>query len=256
MNTRQLFIWFLTVAALFSFAPAAPAAERALYIAAASDLAYCLPEVQRAFERLHPGIIIKTSFGASGNFVAQVRKGAPFDVFMSADASYPNALIKEHFAEADTLVHYATGHIALWSARALPDIENGLMILTRAAVRRIAIANPDHAPYGQAAQRALEAAGIWSAIDHKIVRGENVAQTMQFVQSGNADIGIVAVSLLKQPAFAGVRYFEIPQHYYRPIKQYAVVTRHGADSPAARQWVAFLGSAEAQTIFTRFGLGR
>lgn len=252
---RTLTRCLLAVTTLACVSPAT-AAQRALHIAAASDLAYCLPEIQRAFERQHPGVVIKTSFGASGNFVAQIRKGAPFDVFMSADANYPNALIAARLAEAATLLHYATGHIALWSARPLPDIENGLMILTRPGIRRIAIANPSHAPYGQAAQRTLEAAGIWSAIEHKIVRGENIAQTMQFVQSGSADIGIVAVSLLKQPALNGVRYFEIPQHYYPPIKQYAVVTREGASSPTARQFVIFLGSAEAQTLFARFGLRR
>lgn len=254
--TIALFIRRLMLASLLlGIAARATADERALYIAAASDLAYCLPELERAFERQRPGITIKTSFGASGNFVAQIRKGAPFDVFMSADESYPGALVRESLAQADTLLHYATGHIALWSAQPLPDINNGLMILTRPKFRRIAIANPDHAPYGKAARRALEAAGIWSAIDHKIVRGENITQTLQFVQSGHAEIGIVAVSLLKQPALAGTRYFEIPQHYYAPIKQYAVVTRRG-DWPIAREFVLFLATPEAQAIFARFGLKR
>ena len=105
-------------------------------------------------------------------------------------------------------------------------------------------------------KRALEAAGIWAAIDHKIVRGENIAQTLQFVQSGNAEIGIVALSLLKQPAFAGTRYYEIPQHYYAPIKQYAVVTKRGEIEPLAREFVTFLLTPEAQAVLARFGLKR
>lgn len=232
------------------------AAERVLHIAAASDLTHCLPEIERAYERLHPGLVIKTSFGASGNFVAQIRKGAPFDVFLSADASLPAILVKEGLAQAESLSHYATGHIALWSARSLPEINNGLMILARPKFRRIAIANPDHAPYGQAAQRALEAAGIWLAIDHKIVRGENVVQAMQFISSGNAEIGIIALSLLKHPQLAGTRYFEIPQHYYPAIKQHAVVTKYGNGWPIARDFVAFLTTPEVQLIFARYGLRR
>lgn len=238
------------------FASASPAAERVLYIAAASDLATCLPELERLFSQSRQGVRVKSSFGASGNFVAQIRKGAPFQVFMSADHRYPATLVDDGLALADTLTHYATGHLVLWSARPLPDIRRGLMMLTQMRFRHIAIANPDHAPYGQAARRALEAAGIWSAIDHKLVRGENIAQALQFVQSGNADIGIVALSLLKQPAFAGTRYYQIPQHFYPPIRQYAVVVSRGKDVPLAREFVTFLLTPEAQAVFTRFGLKR
>lgn len=232
------------------------AAERVLHVAAASDLATCLPELERLFTQTHAGVKIKSSFGASGNFVAQIRKGAPFAVFMSADQRYPATLVDDGLALADTLAHYATGHIVMWSAQPVPDIQRGLMMLTQPRFRHIAIANPDHAPYGQAAKRALEAAGIWAAIDHKIVRGENIAQTLQFVQSGNAEIGIVALSLLKQPAFAGTRYYEIPQHYYAPIKQYAVVTKRGENEPLAREFVTFLLTPEAQAVLARFGLKR
>lgn len=246
----------ILVSLLLASSPNAFTAERALYIAAASDLTFCLPDLEQAFKRQFPNLDIKTSFGASGNFVAQISKGAPFDIFMSADVRYSEALIQAGLAEADTLTHYATGHIALWSVHDLPDINNGLMILTRPQFRRIAIANPEHAPYGQAALRALESAGVWAAIERKIVRGENIAQTMQFVQTGNADIGIVAVSLLKQPALAGTRYFEIPQQYYPPIKQTVVVTRRGANWQVARQFVSFLATPEAQDIFARFGLRR
>lgn len=234
----------------------ASAAERVLHIAAASDLAACLPALERLFSQSRQGVRVKSSFGASGNFVAQIRKGAPFEVFMSADHRYPATLVDDGLALSDTLTHYATGHIVLWSARPLPDIQRGLMMLTQMRFRHIAIANPDHAPYGQAAKRALEAAGIWSAIDHKLVRGENVAQALQFVQSGNADIGIVALSLLKQPAFTGTRYYEIPQHFYPPIRQYAVVITRAKDVPLAREFVTFLLTPEAQAVFARFGLKR
>lgn len=238
------------------FASAASAGERVLHIAAASDLAACLPELERLFSQSRQGVRVKSSFGASGNFVAQIRKGAPFEVFMSADQRYPATLVDDGLAVADTLTHYATGHIVLWSARPLTDIQRGLMMLTQPRFRHIAIANPEHAPYGQAAKRALEAAGLWSAIDHKLVRGENVAQALQFVQSGNADIGVIALSLLKQPAFKGTRYYEIPQHFYPPIRHYAVVITRAKDLRLAREFVTFLLTPEAQAVFTRFGLKR
>lgn len=237
-------------------AGSASAAERALHIAATSELDLCLPEIERTFERLHPGFAIETSFGPSENLVAQVRKGAPADVVLAAESNSPATLVKEGLAQADSMMHYASGHIALWSTQALPELNSGLMILARPKFRRIAMANPDRSPYGQAAQRALEAAGIWSAIDHKIVLGGDNAQTVELVKNGKADIAIITLASLKQPALNGSRYFEIPQHYYPAIKQHAVITKRGAGVKAARQFITFLGAREAQAVLTRCGLSR
>ena len=240
----------------FVLTGSANAAERTLHIAATSELNLCLPEIERAFERLHPGLAIKTSFGTSENLIAQVRKGAPAHIVLAADTSSPATLVKEGLAQADSILHYSSGHIALWSAEALPELNTGLMILARPKFRRIAMANPDRSPYGQAAQRALEAAGIWLAIDHKIVQAADNAQTIELVKNRKADIAIVTLASLKQPGVNGSRYFEIPQHYYPPIKQHAVVTKRGAGLPAARQFVSFLGAREAQAVLTRCGLSR
>lgn len=240
----------------FVLSGAASAAERTLHIAATSELNLCWPEIERTFERLHPGLAIRTSFGPSENLVTQIRKGSPADVVLAAEINSPSTLVKEGLAQADSMLHYASGHIALWSAQPLPELNTGLMILARPKFRRIAMANPDRSPYGQAAQRALEAAGIWSAIDHKIVLGGDNAQTVELVKNGKADIAIITLASLKQPALNGSRYFEIPQHYYPAIKQHAVVTKRGTGLPAARQFITFLGAREAQAVFTRCGLSR
>jgi molybdate transport system substrate-binding protein len=212
--------------------------EDSLLVAAAADL----------------GNEVKVSLGSSGNFHAQIQNGAPFQVYMSADEKYPRDLIAKGFAITDSYVVYGTGRIALWTLKPEFNIKQGLTALTDASVTRVAIANPAHAPYGRAAEAALNKYGIWNQIQPKLVLGENIAQTAQFVQSGNVDAGIVAVSLLSSPKLKGVgRWVEVPGNLYPPLVQAAVVTRAGASSKLARQYVAYLGSSEARVILQRFG---
>ncbi|MDR3418708.1 MAG: molybdate ABC transporter substrate-binding protein [Nevskia sp.] len=232
---------------------AAHAADR-ITVAAAADLALCLQDLDAAFQRQHPGAEIRAVTGSSGNFFAQIRNGAPFDVFLSADLSYPKQLAEAGLADPDSLTLYAVGHLVLWSTNPAVDVSRGLAVLDSAAVRKFAIANPDVAPYGRAARSALERAGLWQRLQPKLVTGENIAQTAQFVQTGNVDAGIVALSLVLAPAAAGSgKYFRIPQDQYPRLDQAAIVTAQGRGNALAAVYLAFLRSPEARAVFDRYG---
>lgn len=224
-------------------------------IAAASDLTYCLEELNATFQKAHPDANVKVSNGSSGNFFAQIKNGAPFDVFLSADMAYPRELIKAGLANEADLVQYAVGRIVLWTNNDKVDVFRGLAILRDAQlVKKIAIANPDHAPYGRAAKAALEHEQLWRDVQDRIVVGENISQTAQFVETGNADAGIVALSLLMSPKLAKVgRYFEIPADEYPPLEQGAIVTKTGASKPLAKAYLEFFRSDDARKIFDRYG---
>lgn len=225
-----------------------------LTVAAAADLAACLPKINEVFQKEHPGAALKVSFGSSGNFATQIRNGAPFEVFLSADTGYPRALAKDGLAEAASLAVYAHGQIALWTMDAKMDLSQGLKALSDPAVQRIAIANPDHAPYGRAAKAALEHEHLWEAVQPRLVTGENISQTAQFVETGNAQAGIVALSLLAAPGAANKGHYQlIPREDYPPIEQAAIVTKAGAGHPLARAYVDFLRSKEAAEILRQFG---
>jgi molybdate transport system substrate-binding protein len=215
-------------------------------VAAASDLRFALGEIIEAFTN-GPNQI-KASYGASGSLFAQIQNGAPFDVFLSADTNYPYRLIES--GHGTNFFVYATGHLALWAPNSTNlDLEKlGLKSLLDPSVRKIAIANPAHAPYGRAAVAALKAAGIYEAITNSLVLGENVAQTAQFVQSGGADIGIVALSLVKSPAMKGQgRYIEIPS----ALEQGGVMISRSRNLTAAGNFSCFLTNQTARAIFGR-----
>ncbi|MGB8354582.1 MAG: molybdate ABC transporter substrate-binding protein [Chthoniobacteraceae bacterium] len=224
-------------------------------IAAAADLTRCLVELNDAFVKEHPDAVPKVSTGSSGNFCAQIKNGAPYDIFLSADMSYPKQLADAGFADKQSITLYAVGQIVLLSANEKIDVTKGLDILKDTAlVKKIAIANPDHAPYGRAAKAALEHYGLWDTVKDRIVIGENISQTAQFVQSGNADAGIVALSLVIDPkAEKQARYYVIPQESYPPLEQGAVLTTAGSAKPLARAYLEFLRSDVARKIFDRYG---
>jgi molybdate transport system substrate-binding protein len=225
-----------------------------LSIAAASDLVFCLEDLNKAFGKAHPGITLKSTTGASGNIFAQISNGAPFDVYLSADMRYPRELIKAGLADEKSLVLYAIGHLVVWTASDAIDITAGLNALTSDAIRKVAIANPEHAPYGRAAKAALEHAHLWDELKKKIVFGENIAQTAQFIETGNADAGIVALSIVLAPGLKTKgHWIEIPEHTYSRLEQGAVVTKAGTSNAAAAIYIEFLGTAEARAIFDRFG---
>lgn len=251
MKKKTLLGFLLTVsfaASVFS------QAKQTLSLAAAADLVYCLEELNAEFQKAYPAIAFKTSIGSSGNFFAQIQNGAPFDVFLSADMSYPQALIKAGLADSSSLTRYAIGRIVLWSIKPELEIEKGLPLLLDSRIKQIAIANPVHAPYGRAAQVALEKHDLWSVLQKKIVFGENIAQTAQFVETGNADAGIVALALVLSPKLKNVgKFFEIPESSYPCLEQAAILTNKGKGNLAAQAYLLFLRSAKARAIFDRYG---
>ncbi len=225
-----------------------------LTVAAASDLQSVFPALAAQFEK-QTGRHVTVTFGSSGNFFAQIQNGAPFDLFFSADIDYPKRLDAASLTEPNTLYAYATGRIVLWTRKDSGiDVNSGLNVLRAAKVRRIAIANPEHAPYGRAAVAALRHAQLYDAIKSKLVLGENISQTAQFVQSGNAEVGIIALSLALAPAAkeSGV-YAEIPADSYPPIQQAAVILKSSQNKDLAREFLAFLKQPDVVQTMKGFG---
>ena len=242
------------LASSLSVLVAAAAVAQPLRVAAASDLQAALPGIAAAFEKA-TGKTVALTFGSSGNFFTQLQNGAPFDVFLSADIDYPRQLERDGQAEKGSLSRYATGHIVLWIRNdSAIDLKRGLAVLADPGVHRVAIANPDHAPYGRAAVAALQHAGVYDRVKPKLVRGENISQAAQFVQSGNADAGLVALSLALAPALqASGRYAEIPETFYPPIEQAAAVVATSTQKAIARQFIEFLRQPESAHMLTAFG---
>jgi molybdate transport system substrate-binding protein len=245
----------LAIALLLSACGQKPAPQ-ALRIAAASDLRFALDELAADFHREHPGISVNVSYGSSGTFFAQLVNGAPFDVFLSADLSYPRQLAERGATLANSEFMYAVGRIVLWVPAESPiDVGRlGMRALQEPGIEHIAIANPEHAPYGRAAVAAMESAGVYNAVRPKLVYGENVQQALQFVQSGAADVGIVALSLALAPAIKPQgRYADVPLETYPRIVQGGVILRWAADAAAARSLRAFLMAAEGRAVLKQYG---
>jgi len=248
---RHLLAISLALAALNSRA-GAPAPT--LSMAVAANMAVCVESLNAEFVMLHPGVEMKVSTGASGNFFAQIKNGAPFEVFISADMDYPRKLIDAGLAERDSLTLYALGRLALWTNTPGINPGRGRTVFKAESTTKIAIANPDTAPYGRAAMEAMEKLNVLEAAKPKLVIGENVAQAVQFVQSGNAEIGLVPYSLLVVPPLKGVGiYVLLPGASYAPIEQGAVVTQKGAANPLAKAYIEFLKSDAAKAILEENG---
>jgi molybdate transport system substrate-binding protein len=232
-----------------------PAHRGRVRVAAASDLNAALSDVIARFGGAHD-VDVSVSYGSSGNFYAQLLNQAPFDLFLSADVSYPNQLAARGLTLPQSEFTYAIGRIAVWAPASSPlDLEHdGLQALTQSSVVHVAIANPEHAPYGRAAVAAMQAAGVYDRVRPKLVIGENIAQTMQFVQSGAADVGIVALSLALAPNVKGKgRVFEIPTSTYPRLEQGGTILKSAADVDAARALRGFLLSADGQAILKQYG---
>ena len=231
-------------------------AEDSLRIAASANLTHALPALTEAFQSENPGIRVETSFGASGSLVAQITHGAPYDVFLSADMDYPRALIKAGQADKESLAVFAVGQLVLWTTRPGLDPADAAGLLQSDAVRKLAIANPDTAPYGRAARQVLQRLGLWDDLKTKLVIGENISQTAQFVDSGNADAGFVALSIVLAPKLAERgKWMLLDASWHESLEQGAVLTNRGATNPAAARFLAFLQSPAAREIFKRYGYG-
>ena len=247
------FLLLLTMMAV-ALARSSEAMAQDLAIAAASDLQTVFPAVVTQFEK-SSGHHVQVTYGSSGNFVAQIQNGAPFDLFFSADIDYAKRLDSTGLAEPGSLYEYAVGKIVLWTRKDSGiDVTRGLAVLRDDRVRKIAIANPQHAPYGRAAVAALKHDAVYEAIQNKIVLGENISQTAQFVQSGNADVGIIALSLAMAPKAKEMgTYAEIPAGSYPPIAQAAVIVKASKNKTPARDFPAFMKRPETITLMQSFG---
>ncbi len=231
----------------------AAAAAQPVTVAVAANVKNAFEEVAAEF-RKETGIEVQGVFGASGKIVAQVKSGAPYDVFLSADTEYPEALYKEGLATAAPRV-YATGVLVLWTRKDI-DLGKGMAAVSDPAVAKVAIANPKLAPYGRAAMQALEKAGLAKAAEPKLVYGDSIGQTLQFADTGAADIAFVAKSLVIIPEMAGRgKWVEVPRGSYDAIAQAVVVLKHGAECQpdAARKFVDFLFTPKARAIFEKYG---
>jgi molybdate transport system substrate-binding protein len=232
-----------------------PARRGRVRVAAAADMNVALAELIMRFGASHD-VDVSVAYGSSGTFYAQLLNEAPFDLFLSADVAYPNQLAARGLTLPQSEFTYAIGRLVLWVPGSSPlDVEHdGLQALTRASIAHVAIANPAHAPYGGAAVAAMQAAGVYDTVSPKLVLGENVAQAMQFVQSGAADAGLVALSLALAPAVKGRgRLFEIPDSTYPRLEQGGTILKWAADVDAARALRGFLLSADGKAILKQYG---
>ncbi len=240
-------LWLLAVLLL-----AAPAQAERITVAAAADLKFAMDEIVVAFEKANPSDQVEVVYGSSGKFHTQVRQNAPYDLFFSADIAFPRALAKAGFA-ASEVRPFALGRIVLWSA-SLDATRMTLDSLADPKITRIAIANPKHAPYGKRAEEALRAAGLWEKVEPKLVYGENIAHTAQFVQTGNAQAGIIALALAVNPELARKGgYWLIPDTLHQPLEQGFIITRRAAGSALARRFAAHMDSPAARAVMTRYG---
>lgn len=241
------------LAVLFCFTSMLAGAQE-LGVAAASDLQFVFKEIAGRFEK-QTGIALRLSFGSSGNFFSQIKNGAPFDLFFSADVEYPRQLDMAGLAEPGSFYEYARGKIVLWVPKESSiDVAQGLKVLLDSNLQKIAIANPAHAPYGGAAVAAFKSAGIYEQISHKLVFGENISQTANFVVSGSAGAGVLALSLaLSSTMSSRGRYYVIPPDTYPPLKQAAIILRSSNRKPQAKRLLDFLRSPEIVELMRQYG---
>lgn len=223
-------------------------------VAAASDLTYAMKEIAGQFEKA-TGCSVQLSMGSSGNFLTQIENGAPFDVFFSADIAYPKKLEAEGLAAPGSTYLYGIGKIVLWTRNdSRVDVGKGFSVLQDSAVSKIAIANPAHAPYGRAAEEALRQAGVYDSVKGRLVLGENISQAAEFVESGNADAGILALSLVLSPTMKDKgRSWNIPENLYAPIEQGAVVVLSSKNQQGAQQFLEYIKQPATVAVLARYG---
>jgi molybdate transport system substrate-binding protein len=244
----RLIVLGFVVAGTSAATPSAIAAD--INVAVAANFTEPAKEIAGLFES-KTGNKVVFSFGASGQFYTQITQGAPFQVFLSADQERPEKAVSEGFAEPGTRFTYAVGKLVLWSRDA--NLVKGESTLNDGAFTKIAIANPAAAPYGTAAIEAMKALNVYDALQPKIVQGNTIAQTFQFVETGNAELGFVALSQVIERK-EGSRWL-VSSNLYSPIKQDAVLLKKGADSEAAKAFLQFLKGPEAAAVETKFGYG-
>lgn len=218
-------------------------------IAAAANLRAVFGEIQSAYNEKNPKTTITVNFGSSGTLMQQIISGAEFDVFMAADNSFPLKL-KEQGAASGDLKVYAMGKLVIWSNTI--DLSNGLNVLADPSVKRIAIAKPDLAPYGERAIAVLKQAGLFDKVKDKIVYADNISQTAQFALTGNAEVAFLALSLTITPEMKG-SVFEIDQKLYKPVEQAMILVKSWKVNPEASKFMNFVLSSQCRPIFEKYG---
>jgi len=246
---RRLLIILLTVAGTFSYGQE----SGKLLIAAASDLKFALDSVVDVFKKNHPGSRVDVTYGSSGKLYEQISHTAPFDLFFSADIEYPRNLKKSGIAISEVEM-YGIGHVVLWSKKLDPNAA-GMNTLTDNRVAKIAIANPQHAPYGRRAEESLIHYKLYDKVKDKLVFGENISQTAQFVTTGAADVGIIALSLALSPTMKkeNGKYYLIPASAHKPLEQGFVILKNAEKNSLALTFKNFMSGKEATEILRYFG---
>ena len=229
-------------------------AAQSITVAAAADLQFAMQDVAAQFQK-ETGKDVKMIYGSSGNFFQQLQNGAPFDMFFSANLDYPKKLGSAGLTEPGSYYEYAKGKIVIWVLNdSTLDVSSGIHSLLNPSIKKIAVANPQHAPYGQAAVAAMQKEGIYDKVKDKFVLGENISQAASFVMSGSVDVGVVALSLALSPNMKDKgRYFEVPADDYPAIQQACVVLRSSKNKDIAKQFLSFIKTAAAADTFKRYG---
>jgi len=229
--------------------PASAADKEVITVAAASSFSYALTEIKAGFEA-NGRSRVRLVFGSSGLLARQIQGGAPFDVFISANSGFMDDLVSSGAVGADSMRSFARGVLVLAAGKEDSDNIKGLKSLLDKKIRRVAIANPAHAPYGRAAVEVLKKTGLLEKIRKKLVYGENVRQALQFVESGNASAGFIALSIAKRP---GIKAIAVDPSLYNPIEQSAAVVKTTAHGKAAEDFIGYLTGAEGMRILRKYG---
>jgi molybdate transport system substrate-binding protein len=229
-------------------------AAQEITVAAAADLQFAMQDIAARFQK-ETGKTVKLIYGSSGNFFQQIPNGAPFDMFFSANLDYAKRLEAAGLTEPGSYYHYARGKIVIWVPKESKiDLSSGIQLLRDPSVQKIAIANPQHAPYGQAAVAAMKKANVYEKVKGKFVLGENIAETASFIVSGSADVGIVALSLALSPNMKDKgRYVEVPSGEYPPIEQACVILGSSKNKETARQFLSFVKTAAIADVLRSYG---
>jgi molybdate transport system substrate-binding protein len=250
MSIRKLILIAVLAAAFISHLCVA----QEITVAAAADLQFAMQDVSARFQK-ETGKTVKLIYGSSGNFFQQIQNGAPFDMFFSANLDYPKKLEASGLTEPGSFYPYARGKIVIWvPTESKLDLNSGLKILLDPSVKKIAVANPQHAPYGQAAVAAMQTENIYEKVKDKFVLGENISQTASFVVSGSADVGIVALALALSPNMKDKgRYAEIPSGEYPPIEQACIILAASKNKETARQFLSFVKTSAIADVLRSYG---
>jgi molybdate transport system substrate-binding protein len=236
---------------LIAFLISMTAQAQIVKIAAAADLRYALDEVINAYKKTNSGATIEVIYGSSGNAFTQISNGAPYDIFFSADIIYPQKLTEAGLTLTDPKL-YAIGRIVLWSETL--DVSKGLSVLVEKPNIKIAVANPEHAPYGQRSVEALKYYKLYEKVEKQLIYGENVSQAAQFCMTGNADAGLIALSLVQSPSMKNHgKYFLIDSKAHHPLEQAYIILNHAKGNKQAFSFAEFISSIESMSIFEKYG---